>query len=366
VWAKSEVGLKHLVVAKVGGSLIRKPQDLEVVSKILSEKILEQGLAAVVVSAVKGVTDLLISACSGDKKALEEVVETHRSFAEYTGLKSGYGDQLLSFEEELARYGEACVRDPMARDRVLSVGERFSTIALASSLENRGHRVRVAWPWEVGLLTDDRFGDASPLVDVSLSNMAASISRILYEGYVAVIPGFIGVTAGGSITTMGRGSSDLTAVLVARAIDSPRLYLLTETPGILTADPKVVPNAITVEAMDYSEGVRASKYRVKGLNRKTFEYVGDYGGEILVLDLSMRGTRICRACKRLGVKVIAPFDTGASLIGWGSDATAIKISQSLGVDGYTIGYHDDLEAIIYSEVDPNTLVRSIHREVFGL
>jgi len=181
-----------------------------------------------------------------------------------------------------------------------------------------------------------------------------------------VIPGFIGVTAGGSITTMGRGSSDLTAVLVARAISSPRLYLFTETPGILTADPKIVPSAMTVEAMDYSEGLRASKYRVKGLNRKTFEYVGDYGGEILIVDLSMKGTRICRECRRPGVKVVAPFDGGASLIGWGSGEVALKLSRSLGVEERSIGYYDELEAIIHSKADPSSLVRSIHREVFGV
>lgn len=59
----------------------------------------------------------------------------------------------------------------------------------------------------------------------------------------------------------------------------------------MTADPKIVPNARTVDTMDFAEGERASKYRVKGLNRKTFEYIGDYDGEIMVLRFIYAGNK---------------------------------------------------------------------------
>ncbi|MEM1610693.1 MAG: hypothetical protein QXQ57_03485 [Sulfolobales archaeon] len=365
MWAKLEVGSKQeVVVVKVGGSLVRRPQDLDTVIRVLDKNVFTTYIPVIVISAVKGVTDLLVSLCNGDRSSMDKVVEIHRSFIESLGLDRMRG-YTLSLEKELAMYGEKCSEDPRARDRVLSIGERFSAPLFAEMISGTGYRAYVAWPWEIGLITDNRFGDASPIINITLGNIAASISKIVANGYIPVIPGFIGVTQDGDITTMGRGSSDLTAVLIARALVTSRLYLFTETPGIMTADPKIVPNAKTVDIMDFAEGERASKYRVKGLNRKTFEYIGDYDGEIIILDLFMRGTRICRTCRKLGVKVIAPFEEGASIVGWGSGELMSKIASRLGID-YKLGYYDDLEAIIYSKTDPHTLVREVHREVFGL
>lgn len=364
MWAKLEVGLKQEVVVKVGGSLIKKPQDIDIVLRVLDRNILTNTTPIIVVSAVKGITDLLVSLCNGDRFSIDKVVEIHRNFVESLGLDR-VKEYTLSLERELIKYGERCSEDPRARDRVLSIGERFSAQLFAEMINSMGYRAYVAWPWEIGLITNNRFGDASPIVDVSLDNISTSISKIIASGYIPVIPGFIGVTQEGDITTMGRGSSDLTAVLIARALKTSRLYLFTETPGIMTADPKIVPNARTVDTMDFAEGERASKYRVKGLNRKTFEYIGDYDGEIMVLDLFMRGTKICRTCSKPGIKVITPFEEGVSIIGWGSGELISKVASRLSID-CRIYFYDDLEAIIYSKTDPHILVREVHREVFGI
>jgi aspartate kinase len=364
VWAKLEVGLKQEVVVKVGGSLIKKPQDIDIVLRMLDKNILANTTPIIVVSAVKGITDLLVSLCNGDRFSIDKVVEIHRNFVESLGLDR-VKEYTLLLERELIKYGDRCSEDSRARDRVLSIGERFSAQLFAEMINSMGYRAYVAWPWEIGLITNNRFGDASPIVDVSLDNIGASISKIVASGYIPVIPGFIGVTQEGDITTMGRGSSDLTAVLVARALKTSRLYLFTETPGIMTADPKIVPNARTVDMMDFAEGGRASKYRVKGLNRKTFEYISDYDGVIMVLDLFMRGTKICRTCSKPGIKVITPFEEGASIIGWGSGELISKVAFRLSID-CKINFYDDLEAIIYSKTDPYILVREVHREVFGI
>lgn len=365
MWAKLGVGLKQeVVVVKVGGSLIRKPQDIDTILRLLREKILIDTTPVIVVSAIKGITDLLISLCNGEKGSLDLVIEIHRNFAISLGIEEFYRKYGSTLEEELVRYGSRCAEDPKARDRILSVGERFSAPLLAEMIRGMGYRAYVAWPWEIGLVTDDKFGDSSPILSTALPNIASSILKMILDRYIPVIPGFIGATQTGDITTMGRGSSDLTAVLVARALRTPKLYLFTETPGIMTADPKIVPSARTVETMDIAEAERASRYRVKGLNRKTFEYIGDYEGEILVLDLFMRGTKICKTCKKIGVKVIAPFNEGASIIGWGSGKLLPEVFNRLVMD-YRVGYYDDLEATIYSRIDPNNLVKEIHRQVFG-
>ncbi|PWV37620.1 MAG: hypothetical protein DJ555_01310 [Desulfurococcaceae archaeon] len=356
---------QNLVVVKVGGSLVRSPKDYVKVSEILVRDILEKSRAAIVVSAIKGITDLLISICNGDREALDKVIETHRRFSRELGITGPYSDHVGALEEEVVRYSAMCRESMIHRDRVLSIGERFSVIALAKTLSDMGLRVRIAWPWDVGIITDDRFGDASPKVPDIYEDIGASVRKIIDSGYIPVIPGFIGVTKDGYITTMGRGSSDLTAVLIARATMSSKAILLTETPGIMTTDPKIVPGAYTVEVMDFVEGERASRYSVKGLNYKMFEHVWDYDGEIHILDLSMRGTKICRECRREGAKVIAPFAGGISVIGWGSGKVVKTAVGKNPMNGSNIELRDEVETLVLSKADPVELVRIIHKEVFG-
>lgn len=352
------------LVVKIGGSIIRVPQDLERISQVLLDELLGRGYRLVItISAIKGITDKLITLCSGDKKALEDIREIHNRFSIELGLSGIYRDHVLGLDRELEEYSSKCIDSPEAMDRVLSIGERYSTILLAEILEHRGVRVRIAWPWDIGLITDNRYGDASPRIPVALINIGESLRKILDGGYVPIVPGFIGSTEDGKITTMGRGSSDLTAVLIARALRSPRALLLTETPGIMTADPKIVPTARTVDAMDLIEGERASRYRVKGLNQKTFQYLGEYDGEIYISDLSLKGTRICRGCRKPGIKVIAPFSHGVSAIGWGSGDILSKTTIT-GAQ-YRIQLYD-VEAVIYSDDNKEELVRRLHKEVFGI
>jgi aspartate kinase len=358
------VSKQEPIVVKIGGSIIRAPQDLQRISRVLIDELLEREYRLVItISAIKGITDKLITLCSGNKKALEDIREIHDKFSSELGLSGIYRDHVLGLNRELEEYSSKCIDSPEAMDRVLSIGERYLTILLAEILEHMGVRVRIAWPWDIGLITDNRYGDASPKIPVALINIGESLRKILDEGYVPIVPGFIGSTEDGRITTMGRGSSDLTAVLIARTLRSPRTLLLTETPGIMTADPKIVPTARTVDAMDLVEGERASRYRVKGLNQKTFLYLGEYDGEIYISDLSFRGTRICRGCRRPGIKVIAPFSHGVSAIGWGSGEILLKTSITGVQHKIQLG---DVEAVIYSDEDKEELVRRLHKEVFGI
>ncbi len=366
MWVKSGVVEKQdLVVVKVGGSLIRSPNDYIKISEILVRDLLTGSKAAIVISAIKGVTDLLISICDGDRNAVNKVNEIHERFSNELGITGLYRGLVDGLKEEVVRYSGVCRESPIHRDRVLSIGERYSAIAFAKVLNDMGLRVRVAWPWDIGIVTDDIFGDASPKVPDIYTYMGTSIRKIIDKGYVPVIPGFIGITENGYITTMGRGSSDLTAVLVARATMSSKAILLTETPGIMTADPKIVPGSYTVEAMDFIEGERASRYRVKGLSHKVFRYVWDYGGEIHILDLGMRGTRICRECRREGAKVIVPLVGGVSVIGWGSGSVVKTAVGKNSLIYENIELRDDVETLVLSKIDPAELVRVIHREVFG-
>lgn len=365
MWAKSWVRAKRVraSVAKVGGSLLRSPEDFPKVLRLVVERLGAGGGLVIVVSAVKGVTDLILDACGGSRRSLEAVLEIHRRFSESLGLEGEAAAHAEALERELEELSRPCGESAAARDRALSVGERFSAAAAAQVLRNMGFRPRAAWPWDLGLVTDDAFGDASPLIPEALENLRARLSETLAEGSPVVVPGFFGVTRSGEVATMGRGSSDLTAVLIARALGVDDLYLLTETPGIMSADPRMVPGARRVEEMDLAEGEAASKYRVKGLGRKTFKYLRGYHGILWILGPGMEGTRICSGCGSPGAKVVAPFEGGAAVIGRGSGRAVRKIFGGPG-DGVLVREVSDVEALVISgREDPLDLVRIVHREV---
>lgn len=365
MWEKSWVRAKQLQasVAKVGGSLLRSPEDFTKILGLVVERLGAGGGLVLVVSAVKGVTDMIIRMCNGDRGSLERVLQTHRMFSESLGLEGEAAAHAEALERELEELSRVCGESAAARDRALSIGERFSATGAAQVLRSMGLRPVIAWPWDLGLVTDDLFGDASPLIPEALENLRARIPRLLAEGSPVIVPGFFGVTRSGEVATMGRGSSDLTAVLIARALGVESLYLVTETPGIMSADPRIVPSARRVREMDLAEGEAASRYRVKGLGVKTFRHLRGYRGVLWILGPGMEGTRICEGCGSPGVKVVASFDGGAAVIGRGSGEALVKILRRAG-DGILVRAVSDVEALVTSErEDPVELVRIVHREV---
>ena len=96
---------------------------------------------------------------------------------------------------------------------------------------------------EAGIMTDDRFGDAAPLMEVTKFQVREKLSPLLAEGKMPVVTGYIGATQSGDTTTFGRGGSDLTATIIASAIGADEVWIWSDVDGLMTADPRMVPNA---------------------------------------------------------------------------------------------------------------------------
>ncbi len=227
---------------------------------------------AVVVSAAARVTDTLLAllgaATEGDASApLRSLEERHRGLLGELKLSPALLDDPLAELRNLVQ-GVELLREvtPRTNDLVLSYGERLMAPLFAAYLSSLGLATR---PWvagEMGLLTDDRFTRARPLPE-AYERIADAL--IASDPHVPVITGYLGRTRTGHTTTLGRGGSDYSASIVARAVGAEELQIGTDVDGILTADPRVVPKARLIERLAFQEASELAYSGAKVLHPST-------------------------------------------------------------------------------------------------
>jgi len=242
---------------------------------------------AVVASAVHGVTDGLheatLAAAEGDERYLQIIAELrdiHRGCAEALAERDSKNavaniddllDGFMGFCESVRMLGEA---GPRALDHAMSLGEKMSVILLAASLRQLGVAAIAVDAADV-IVTDDRFQDAAPDLDATRQKADELLLPVLERGETPVITGFIGATPEGITTTLGRGGSDFSAGLIAACLESDELWICTDVDGVMTADPKVVQSARTIDRLGYDEVRELSYFGAKVLHPKTIQSVFD-------------------------------------------------------------------------------------------
>ncbi|MCR4425285.1 MAG: aspartate kinase [Firmicutes bacterium] len=156
--------------------------------------------------------------------------------------------------------------DPRERDAIASCGEVIASVVLVSALTAAGcPAVSLTGP-QAGILTDDNFGDARiRKVDPT------RILEVLNSGKVAVVAGFQGVTEGGDVTTLGRGGSDTTASALGAALSAELIEIYTDVDGVMTADPRVVPDARFQETVSYRDLVEMANLGAKVVHPRAVE-----------------------------------------------------------------------------------------------
>src|SRR5581483_4893860 len=196
------------------------------------------------------------------RRAAEAVAGARRARAALLASIAAEFDELAALAA-----GLRLLRDltPRTSDFIVARGERLSARLLAAALEAGGVPARYVAAEEV-IRTDAHFGHASP--DYARTDRAARrvLRPLLARGVVPVVPGFIGAAPSGELTTLGRGGSDLTATLLARALGAARVSLWKDVPGLLTADPRVVPDARVIPAVHTREAAELASYGAKVLH----------------------------------------------------------------------------------------------------
>jgi aspartate kinase len=159
-------------------------------------------------------------------------------------------------------------------DDVLAMGERTSARIFSTALKSVGIRCRCFDPSDLDwpIITNDRYLNADPILSVCEERIVKYVLPLLKEGVVAVIPGFIGKTLDGKITTIGRGGSDTTALILARALKTTQVIIVTDVHGVMTADPKLVKSARKIPEIDVNSLLGLTSCGQKFLQRKTLKY----------------------------------------------------------------------------------------------
>jgi aspartate kinase len=257
-----------LIVMKFGGTSVGSVAALQQVVNIVRKGKEQGNQVVVVVSAMSGVTDLLLSGArraeAGDittsdgahqeiltkhTQVLEEFLagsELHASaLAEINALL----DEFDALSHSISVLGELT---PRALDVIAGMGERMSVRQVAAVLDHRGIPARAVDATQL-IVTDDQYGAASPLMTPTAERSQALLNPLIQEGITPVVTGFIGATEAGIPTTLGRGGSDYSATILGRALGADEVWIWTDVNGVMTADPRVVPDACTIPRLSYAE-----------------------------------------------------------------------------------------------------------------
>lgn len=268
----SSVAVPLDVTMKFGGSSLANSERVDRVAHLIRDQIrpppnedgTESGEApvrprAVVCSAMGKTTNNLLSA---GQMALEgrvdiEALRTlHATTCADFDLPDHTRDEVMGLLEECEDMlnGVRLIQElsPKSLDQLVSYGERCSVRIMAARLNQIGIPAQAFDAWDVGVYTDDNYGDAKLLPNAVDSIKERFASRI-DPNVVAVVTGFIGHNTKGRITTLGRGGSDLTATAIGAALSVDEVQVWKDVDGILTADPRLVGNAIPVSRVSYEE-----------------------------------------------------------------------------------------------------------------
>lgn len=281
----------------------------------------------VVTSAMSGVTDLLLAgahaaaagqlgrfldiAASLRAKHLEACTALFDDPAAFQAVLSPIEQrlgELSRLAEALAVLGEA---SPRALDAVSSLGERMSVHLLAGALRRTGVASPPVDAADV-VRTDDEFQAAVPLMADTRQLAQERLLPIARQGDVPVVTGFVGATAAGVVTTLGRGGSDYSAAILGAALDADEVWIYTDVDGVLTADPRVVPEARTLDLLTYREMSELAYFGAKVLHPSTIlpavgrripvrilnSHRPDVAGTLITAGADLREGPIAVACKR--------------------------------------------------------------------
>ena len=266
-----------MIIAKFGGTSVADSEAIGRMIDIVRSRIPERPV--IVVSALAGVTDGLLSLAAQAEteepatldQALRALLDRHVQIAHSLPGAEAALDSILADGEAL-RLELKDLRDrrpsPAQLDAIAGRGELWSSRLVAGALSGAG--VNVTWiDVRPIMVTDARFTRATPYMQVINTRARECLRPLCQAGQVPVTQGFIGATATGASTTLGRGGSDFTAALLGAALEVSRVEIWTDVDGLMTADPRIVPSARTLKAASYEEAAELATFGAKILHPAT-------------------------------------------------------------------------------------------------
>jgi bifunctional aspartokinase / homoserine dehydrogenase 1 len=283
-----------LRVMKFGGTSVGSADAIRHTAEILiaAQRERPETPPIAVVSAMSGVTNLLLNtaaaAAAGRRQSgcelRQQLIDRHMSALNQLVDDRQVHDRVAATIEDLS---ERCVQlidsvcvlrdlSPRARDWIVSFGERLSSQLVAATLNGRCAPSR-AVDSDLFLVTDNRFGSAMPVMAESRTRVHQILSPMIADGITPIVTGFFGATIDGAVTTLGRGGSDFSATIIAALIGASEVVIWTDVDGVMTADPRLVPDARTLPEISFAEAAEMAYFGAKVIHPYTVQPALDSG-----------------------------------------------------------------------------------------
>lgn len=267
---------------KFGGTSVGSAERMRVAAGLTAREGKKRPVA-VVVSAMSKITDLLLDtmrhAEAGDHAGIATNLATLRSRHEQTcrellpesaqaAVRQRIHELIGEFERIVNGMAMLNERPPRSVDEAVAIGERLSALLVSEYLTATGTPAAAVNAWSV-VVTDAVFGNASPLMEPTREKARTVLVPLLEQGRIPIVTGFNGATADGRPTTLGRGGSDFSASILAAALDASELWIWTDVDGIMSADPRLVPDAQVLDEVTYVEAAELAYNGAKVLHPRT-------------------------------------------------------------------------------------------------
>lgn len=314
-----------LLVMKFGGTSVGSGKRIKECANIVRRMHSEHSLV-VVVSALSGITDEIVQcaakASADNREGLENCIgrirQRHDEVIQslFTGPRAQSVSQAVDVVlHELSEFCTALrmfrTSTPQLLDIALAMGERMSTPIFAACLAELGMEAQPLDAREF-LITDETFGDAAPDMAATTRLSRERLLPLASQGAIPVVTGYRGGTASGQPTTLGRGGSDYSATILGAALNCDEIWIWTDVDGVMSADPRLCPDAVTLAEITFAEAIEMSYYGAKVIHRKAIRPAMDSRIPVLIKNSFQphaAGTRIVASAERNGHAVKAVTGT---------------------------------------------------------
>ena len=262
-----------MIVMKFGGSSLANGERIRYVAELVKRELPRKPV--LVVSAMGDTTDHLLEAAAMALEpgtvSIERITELHKSTIRELHIDMPKITPLLA-ELQILLVGISLIKEltGRTRDYLVSFGERLAARIVAAYCQSIGMEVKALDAWEGGFVSDSHF-TAAELVPESWNAIPEKLMPLIEGRILPVLTGFIAKDRKGAITTLGRGGSDLSATMVAAACEAEEVQIWKDVDGILTADPRIVPDARPVEAVTYEEAAELAYFGAQVLHPRAMQ-----------------------------------------------------------------------------------------------
>ncbi len=340
-----------ITVMKFGGTSVGSPEALQRAVRIIMS---EENNKVVVVSAMSGVTNFLVKASDvlpeNKKELLEEFEKKHVEVAAQLFNDSQMKDFMEEFNVRLNKFKELlddenAFKDPYYRDNITSQGERFSSLILSHALRAAGARSVALTSEDCGIYAEGRPLSGSADLQKTESMMMLKVKPHINDDIIPVITGFYGIKNDGFPLTFGRGGSDYSAAVVANALNADLLEIWTDVDGFMSADPRIIPDAIKIDEMNFGEAAELAYFGAKVLHPRTIEPV-----RMKHIPLKVRNSFKPEDSGTIIHHLRKPKDDMLRSVALKTDLSIIAISSA------EIAFHPEMVARIIEKIAENEVV----------